>query len=179
MCEYPDKVITLTRDGFTGSGSIGWFISNGGNINNISVKAPIENAVVTAADCENGFVYAATNSGSANIGDTVTIVPKAADGYEVDTVSYTVNGKTTTVEAVEGVYSFAKSFGATEISATFKEAEITGDIDGDGKVDGTDLVLLTKILLKVEIEYNAVAADVTGNVVIDVRDLVALKGILA
>lgn len=168
-----------TVTGVSASGAYGIYMNNGGTLTGTKVALSNTGDIITAADCENGFVYAATNSGAANVGDTVTIVPKAADGYAVNEVSYTVNGEKTVVEAVDGVYAFSKVYGATEIAATFKEAGVAGDLSGDGKLDGEDLVCLCRILLGVCSEYDANVADFTGNGTVDVRDLVAIKAAIA
>ena len=72
------------------------------------------NYIVRVADCENGQLIA--DKATAKAGETVTLVPKANDGYVLDQVL--VNG--VKLEAVDGVYSFIMpEGGGIEVSATF------------------------------------------------------------
>ncbi|MBQ8532402.1 MAG: dockerin type I repeat-containing protein, partial [Clostridia bacterium] len=173
MCEHTDKVITLTHNGVEGSGAVGWYIAQGGSINNLSVKEDIADTLISAADCTNGSVYAAINSGAAKVGDDVKIVPVADDGYRVDTVYTNVNDEATEITKTESGYVFAKEYGATEISATFF---MIGDIYKDGKVDGVDITCLRKDLLEAE-DYDAKYTDVNGDEAVNIKDLVRIKKI--
>ena len=175
MCEHPDKTITLTYEGLEGSGSTGWFISSGGSLTGITVKAPAEDSVITTADCTNGSVYAGINSGAAAVGDSVKIVPVANAGYRVDTAYASVNGEKAEVAEGESGYVFAKKYGATEISATFF---LVGDIDSNDKVDSVDMSCLRKDLLGEE-EYNAKYTDINDDDTLDLKDLVRIKKIAA
>lgn len=72
------------------------------------------NYIVRVADCENGQLIA--DKATAKAGETVTLVPKANDGYVLDQIL--VNG--VALEAVDGVYSFIMpEGGGIEVSATF------------------------------------------------------------
>ena len=72
------------------------------------------NYIVRVLDCENGQLIA--DKATAKAGETVTLVPKANDGYVLDQVL--VNG--VALEAVDGVYSFIMpEGGGIEVSATF------------------------------------------------------------
>lgn len=175
MCEYPDKVITLTEDGISGSGAVGWWISDHGSVSNISVNSyDLADTVITAADCENGSVYAAVNSGAAAVGDTVKIVPVAADGYSVSKVYATVGGEKTEIAKGEDGYEFTKQYGATEISAEFV---LKNDLDGDGNVDANDLVVIRRILLGTADTVGAADLDGDGNITL--IDFVKFKKLVA
>ena len=173
MCEHTDKVITLTYDGVEGSGAVGWYIAQGGSINNLSVKEDIADTLISAADCVNGSVHAATNAGGTASGDEVKIVTIPAEGYCVHDVYTTVNGVNTDIEKSENGFVFAKKGGATEISATFFKF---GDIDEDGNVNGSDIVCLRKELLKLE-DYKDTYTDVNGDEAVNIKDLVRIKKI--
>ena len=173
MCEHTDKVITLTYNGVEGSGAVGWYIAQGGSINNLSVKEDIADTLISAADCVNGSVHAATNAGGTASGDEVKIVTIPAEGYCVHDVYTTVNGVNTDIEKSENGFVFAKKGGATEISATFFKF---GDIDEDGNVNGSDIVCLRKELLKLE-DYKDTYTDVNGDEAVNVKDLVRIKKI--
>ena len=95
--------------------------------NKLSIQYSLEDALVNAADCANGSVYAAINSGAADVGEDVKIVPVADKGYRVDAVY--ANAKE--IVKAENGYVFAKEYGATEISAKFF---LVGDIDNDNKI---------------------------------------------
>ena len=70
--------------------------------------------IVRVADCENGQLIA--DKATAKAGETVTLIPKANDGYVLDQVL--VSG--VALEAVDGVYSFIMpEGGGIEVSATF------------------------------------------------------------
>ena len=72
------------------------------------------NYIVRVLDCENGQLIA--DKATAKAGETVTLIPKANDGYVLDQVL--VSG--VALEAVDGVYSFIMpEGGGIEVSATF------------------------------------------------------------
>lgn len=169
--EHPERVLELTYDGIEGSGAAGYFITNGGSVLHPSVKYDISESLITAADCENGFVYAAVNSGAAGIGDTVKIVPVPAAGYQTARVYYTVGGERVEVEASDGGYLFEKVYGATAISAEFSRK---GDLNGDNAADAADLTLMRQALLGIETADPAVY-DLTGDGQVTIQDLVRLK----
>lgn len=50
-----------------------------------------------------------------------------------------------------------------------------GDVDGNGKIEATDLAMLRKILLGVEACQNEYTANANGDSDIDLRDLICLK----
>ena len=55
-----------------------------------------------------------------------------------------------------------------------------GDLNKDGEINSTDLVLLRKVLLNVSgLTYDATEADVNKDGEIDIRDLVALKSLIS
>ncbi len=78
-----------------------------------------KNTVETA---KNGEVKVSSTNPKA--GDKVVITPKAAAGYEVDTVTVTdANGKSITVkDNGNGTYTFTQPSGKANIKVTFKEA---------------------------------------------------------
>lgn len=164
---------SYTKSGLSAFGSYGFYMSNGGTLSNTKVFGHNESAYITAADCINGSVYAAINSGAAKVGDDVKIVPVADDGYRVDTVYTNVSGEATEITKTESGYVFAKEYGATEISATFF---MIGDIYKDGKVDGVDITCLRKDLLEAE-DYDAKYTDVNGDEAVNIKDLVRIKKI--
>ena len=171
MCEHPDKTITLTHDGFEGSGATGWFISGGGSLTGLSVKAPYENAKITAAPAQNGTVFAAVNSGAAGVGDTVKIMAVAKAGYVALAAYTTVNGvKTEIAETADG-FVFTKTYGATEISADFA---MRGDLDRNDELGADDAIALRKHILSIE-KANEKLADCNADGFVNVKDLVNIK----
>ena len=76
----------------------------------------------TVETVKNGEVKVSSTNPKA--GDKVVITPKAAAGYEVDTVTVTdANGKTVSVkDNGNGTYTFTQPSGKANIKVTFKEA---------------------------------------------------------
>ncbi len=169
--DYPENVLTITASDVESAGSYGFFIEGGGAINYPEVSYNIEDALITAADCENGSVYAAINSGAAAVGDTVKIAHVANEGYRIDTAF--ANGNE--VAETEDGFTFVKEYGKTEISATFF---LVGDIAKDGKVDSTDIASLRKNIIGAE-EIAEKYADINDDGAVDVIDLVRIKKISA
>ncbi len=103
------------------------------------------NYIVRVADCENGQLIA--DKATAKAGETVTLIPKANDGYVLDQVL--VNG--VALEAVDGVYSFIMpEGGGIEVSATFvaeAPAEAPTNTAGSPKTgDGFQAALLLGLM---------------------------------
>lgn len=171
--DHPEKILTITVNDIVAAGAFGFYISDGGAINYPEICNNNSKTFITSADCTNGSVYAAINSGAAKVGDDVKIVPVADDGYRVDTVYTNVNDETAEIAKTENGYVFKKAYGATEISATFF---MIGDIYKDGKVDGVDITCLRKDLLEAE-DYDAKYTDVNGDEAVNIKDLVRIKKI--
>ena len=174
MKEHPDKTITLTYDGIKGSGAVGYFIANGGYVMNPSVTCAPEESLITVAESEHGFVYAAINSGAASVGEQVKVIPVAEEGYTVWSVKSTVEGVAVDIPFTEAGYVFEKIHGATAISAVFS---IWGDLDNDGQIDGTDLGILHRVLLEQQ-SLCLPVGDLTGDGGINIVDLVRLKKLM-
>ncbi|MBC8529183.1 LPXTG cell wall anchor domain-containing protein [Christensenellaceae bacterium NSJ-44] len=103
------------------------------------------NYIVRVADCENGQLIA--DKATAKAGETVTLIPKANDGYVLDQVL--VNG--VALEAVDGVYSFIMpEGGGIEVSAIFvaeAPAEAPTNTAGSPKTgDGFQAALLLGLM---------------------------------
>ena len=87
----------------------------GQDINETLLTASCYVVIVNAA--ENGTISADVTTAAANSTVTLTVAPDI--GYAVADVTYTVNGETTTVQPVEGVYNFTMPEGNVTVSATF------------------------------------------------------------
>ncbi len=59
------------------------------------------------------------------------------------------------------------------------EKEVIGDFDDDGTVNSSDIVILRKTLLKVDMSDVGTVTDLTNDGIIDLRDLVRIKKIAA
>ena len=81
---------------------------------------------VTVSDCENGSVSVATNYKPGDYalpGSTVALYPIPADGYIVESITYTCDGVATAVSrSDDGKYYFTMPSKNVSIGAVFKEA---------------------------------------------------------
>ena len=55
---------------------------------------------------------------------------------------------------------------------------VTGDINGDGQLNVTDLVILQRYLLKIDTVIDNNAADLNGDGVIDIFDNIRLRKLI-
>lgn len=59
-----------------------------------------------------------------------------------------------------------------------KNVSHIGDLNGDGEISTLDVITLKKYLIEQPVEINIKNADINGDSVVDVRDLVALKNLI-
>lgn len=163
------------------AGAIGLSISSKGEICDFNITDAadnIEDALVVQGECENGFVYAALNSGAANIGDTVKLVAVPAnEGEIVGEAYYCIGDKKYDIPYSREGYIFSKQFGKTVIYASFGTFD-PGDLDKNGTVNAADMVCLRQDLLDIK-PYDPAVANSNGDDSVDIRDLVSLKKALA
>lgn len=163
------------------AGAIGLSISSKGEICDFNITDAadnIEDALVVQGECENGFVYAALNSGAANIGDTVKLVAVPAnEGEIVAEAYYCIGDKKYDIPYSREGYIFSKQFGKTVIYASFGRFA-PGDLDKNGTVNAADMVCLRQDLLDIK-PYDPAVANCNGDENVDIRDLVSLKKALA
>lgn len=76
---------------------------------------------------ENGTIT--VTPATAKEGADVTVDVKADKGYEIDKVTYTVDGKATEITAKDGKYTFKMPKGSVTVSATFKKTATTDPDD--------------------------------------------------
>ena len=72
------------------------------------------------------------------------------------------------------VRNAADPFGPHSVPVSIKVHKM-GDIDGNGKVDASDITILKQKLLGIDVEADRFAVDVTENGVTDILDLVKIK----
>lgn len=78
-----------------------------------------------------------------------------------------------------GTATASATFGGITVSTTFEIlAPVLGDVDGGGTANAQDLVLLMRGLVGTE-TLNAVFADVNGDELVDILDVIALVRLLA
>lgn len=163
------------------AGAIGLSISSKGEICDFNITDAadnIEDALVVHGECENGFVYAALNSGAANVGDTVKLVAVPAnEGEIVDEAYYCIGDKKYDIPYSREGYIFSKQFGKTVIYASFGTFD-PGDLDKNGTVNAADMVCLRQDLLDIK-PYDPAVANCNGDESVDIRDLINLKKALA
>ncbi len=93
------------------------------------VVEPLPSSAVTKTPATNGsFVVKVDNAevtGNVQQGETVTVVPTAAEGYEIDKVTYAVGAAAATeiTAAADGSYTFEMPGEAVTVTVTFKAAE--------------------------------------------------------
>lgn len=119
---------------------------------------------VTKSATTNGSIavkIGTTEVTSAANGATVTVVPTAATGYELDTLTYTpAGGSATAITATNGVYSFVMPTSNVTVTATFRVAGVSvTNVDITGQ-----LINLYKIFVDdvYEIEADITPANATN-----------------
>ena len=111
---------------------------------------------------------------------TVTLAG-ASSNFEWKTVDYDLSaydGKDIQIEITGTVISHAALL-IDDIKVTAKESAILGDVDGDGKVDVTDVNAVINIILKTKTEADYPGkADVDGDGKVDVTDVNAIINLI-
>lgn len=97
--------------------------------------------------------------------------------YSLNGVDWQTSSEFTGLSA--GKYLFyvrnaADPFGPHSVPVSIKVHKM-GDIDGNGKVDASDITILKQKLLGIDVEADRFAVDVTENGVTDILDLVKIK----
>lgn len=107
----------------------------------VKVTAEFEQIDYTATvgAVENGTVTLGDNKTEVTVHyqDTVTVNVTPNAGYEVEAVTYTVNGTEKTITATNGAYSFKMPDSNVTVSATFKKKQITLTFVSDGATYNT------------------------------------------
>lgn len=82
---------------------------------------------ITVSSSENGTTT--VSAAKAGKGDTITITPTPATGYEVTSVAYTDAAGAHAVSATNGIYSFKMPESAVTISATYSAVAVNPPTD--------------------------------------------------
>ena len=108
-----------------------------------------------------------------------SVIFEAVEGmeYSLNGVDWQTSSEFTGLSA--GKYLFyvrnaADPFGPHSVPVSIKVHKM-GDIDGNGKVDASDITILKQKLLGIDVEADRFAVDVTENGVTDILDLVKIK----
>lgn len=105
-------------------------ISLTGNITLYAQWSANDYTVSADSKVTNGFV--SVDKASANYGNTITVTVTPAEGYEIDTVTYTPeNGTAFTITPVDGEYTFTMPAANVTVSATFTAIDYTVAVDAN------------------------------------------------
>lgn len=100
-------------------------------------------------------------------GDTATISVRPVNGLAARYANY--NG-TLTITGNNGIRMTVNlSFTVTPDA---RSSTLSGDLNGDGKVDESDLLLMQRYFARPGVEIDAAAADLNGNGIVDMGDLI-------
>ena len=86
-------------------------------------------------------------------------------------------GYSTSFKAEAGTYHVVVDLNAMTVIFTKAEVNIKGDVNGDGRVNVTDVTTLVNMILDI-VPKDEVRADVDGNGKINVSDVTALINII-
>ncbi len=133
---------------------------------NVTITAAFEPATFTIYN-ESGDNGTNTTATSAKYGDSVQVTYTADDGYEIVTVTKTINGLETEIpyDQTEGGYFFDMPASDVTINVTFKATDYTVTLDNES----------TKDLGSIEIS-DGTTKDAQGNDVAHIGDTVTIKG---
>ncbi|MBO7557366.1 MAG: InlB B-repeat-containing protein [Bacteroidaceae bacterium] len=130
-----------------------------------------KHAITLVNDGQHGTVTVAAKAMS---DESVTITVTPDNGYMLDTIEVKdANGNE--VELDENDMSFTMPDSNVTIWVTWKLAGVKGDVNGDGKVDISDVVALVNAILNDESND---AYDVSGDNAVDINDVVALVNLI-
>ena len=163
-----------------GAGEIGVWVNTKAKFCDFNLEtkdvATLNDTLLILDKNEKGEVFTTLFAGSAETGSKINVTPVVKEGYTLFGIKTTVSGTEKLISKINNVYSFTKEKGATTISGIFG---IIGDTNGDDLSDSTDLVVLTKVLLNVEKDFDtSVLCDVNQDSLTNVQDLVWLKNSL-
>ena len=116
---------------------------------NVTINATFKaiDYTITVAEIQNGSVEAPA---TAKYGDEVALTVTPATGYELETLTYTVEGSEPV--AIEN-NKFNMPAANVTINATFKaNTNMPGDVNGDGEVNSVDITILYNYLLNGDTE---------------------------
>ena len=139
--------------------------SKGISIQNVQTAGVAQNWSLTAV---NSIILFA-NDDTAQNGNILTITMESSSKEET----------TLFFSATECYNSSEQSVSVTGTSVQVKKGGIPGDVNGDGVVDGRDLLRLARYLAGANIQIDPSAADTTGDGNVDGRDVLRLAKQLA
>ena len=141
---------------------------------NVTINATFKaiDYTITVAQTQNGTVEAPT---TAQYGQEVTVTVNPATGYEIETLTYTVEGsEPVTIEN----NMFLMPAANVTINATFKANTNTlGDVNGDGEVNTVDITILYNYILNGNTE-GMVYGDQDGDGSITAVDITVVYNVL-
>ena len=141
---------------------------------NVTINATFKaiDYTITVAETQNGTVEAPA---TAQYGQEVTVTVNPATGYEIETLTYTVEGsEPVTIEN----NMFLMPAANVTINATFKANTNTlGDVNGDGEVNTVDITILYNYILNGNTEGMAYG-DQDGDGSITAVDITVVYNVL-
>ena len=141
---------------------------------NVTINATFKaiDYTITVSETQNGTVEAPA---TAQYGQEVTVTVNPATGYEIETLTYTVEGsEPVTIENNKFLMPAAN----VTINATFKaNTTILGDVNGDGEVNTVDITILYNYILNGNTEGMAYG-DQDGDGSITAVDITVVYNVL-
>ena len=141
---------------------------------NVTINATFKaiDYTITVAETQNGTVEAPA---TAQYGQEVTVTVNPATGYEIETLTYTVEGsEPVTIEN----NTFLMPAANVTINATFKANTNTlGDVNGDGEVNTVDITILYNYILNGNTE-GMIYGDQDGDGSITAVDITVVYNVL-
>ena len=175
--------LTATASGMQADGAftVALGINNNPGISFISVDSDAASKGITV---ENAQAAGAAQDWSVTTGSKTVLY--ANENMTQDGTFLVLTMKSASKEETELTFTVSECYNAQEravsvkgTSVQVKKGSIIGDVNGDGTVDGRDLLRLARYLAGAGVEIDRSAADVNGDGAVDGRDVLRLAKKLA
>lgn len=118
-------------------------------------------------------------SATINTGEDVQLLITPQSGYALKTF-YVDGANVLSNVGTDGRYTIQAISKNISVSATFEKSSLQGDVNNDGRVDGTDVITIYNFVqVGTESGITSEVADINGDSKVDGSDVVAVYNIIA